>query len=65
MERLNWKKIILFTAVAPFAPVLGQWAECVASGQPCPFRASTIVVPVIPALITTLAALFSNPRRRT
>lgn len=61
MNPLNWKKILLFSTASAFAPVLGQWANCV--GQTCPaFNVQNAVLPALPALITTLAALFSNPR---
>jgi len=60
---LNWKKIFLFATVSAFAPVLGQWQQCIGMGT-CPaFNVQNVVVPAIPALITTLAALFSNPRQ--
>jgi hypothetical protein len=61
-EKLNWKKIILFSTVSAFAPALGQWASAAQSGHSIPFTAANILVPAIPAFITTLAALFSNPR---
>ena len=60
--KTNWKKVILFSTVSAFVPALGNWASSVQSGQDIPFTAGNILVPAIPALITTLAALFSNPR---
>lgn len=62
MGKLNWKKVLLFSAYSAFAPSLGQWAESVATGAPIPFTVGTILLPAIPGLIGTLAALFSNPR---
>lgn len=61
---MNWKKLILFAMVSAFGPTMGTWASSVQTGNDIPFTAANIVIPAIPALITTLAALFSNPRYR-
>ena len=60
--QLNWKKILLFSVVSGFAPTLSNWAQSVGTGQDIPFTVANIVIPAIPVLITTLAALFTNPR---
>lgn len=60
-QQVNWKKIVLFSTVAAFAPSLNTWAECAKAGQICPFTFGTIVTPAIPSLILTLAALFTKP----
>ena len=62
MGKLNWKKIVLFTMVAGFGPTLGNWATSVQTGMDIPFTLGNIVVPAIPVIVTTLAALLSNPR---
>ncbi|OQW40301.1 MAG: hypothetical protein A4C66_10730 [Nitrospira sp. HN-bin3] len=62
--KLNWKKILLFSVVSSFAPAMANWANSVQTGQDIPFTVGNIVVPAIPTLITTLAALFSNPRQK-
>jgi hypothetical protein len=62
MGKLNWKKIVLFSTVSAFAPAMANWANSVQTGHDIPFTVGNIVVPAIPVLITTLAALFSNPR---
>ena len=62
MNPLNWKKILLFSTVSAFGPALGNWASSVQTGHDIPFTVGNILVPAIPVLITTLAALFSNPR---
>ena len=59
---LNWKKIILFSVISGFAPALSNWAQSVSAGQDIPFTIGNIVIPAVPVLITTLAALFTNPR---
>lgn len=65
MGKLNWKKLLLFTAVSSALPGLQNWATSVTTDQAIPFTLGNIVVPAIPAIITTLAALFSNPRSRS
>jgi len=62
MGKVNWKKILLFTMVSAFTPTLGNWATSVQTGHDIPFTVGNIVIPAIPMFITTLAALFSNPR---
>jgi hypothetical protein len=64
MGKLNWKKILLFSTVSAFAPSLANWASSVQTGHDIPFTVGNIVIPAIPVLITTLAALFSNPRTK-
>ena len=64
MNRTNWKKVLLFTVVAGFGPALSNWATSFSSGVSIPFNVENIVIPAVPIVITTLAALFSNPRRK-
>ena len=62
--KVNLKKILLFSAVSAALPGLQNWANSVNTDHPIPFTVGNIVLPAIPVLITTLAALFSNPRTR-
>lgn len=63
-ERINGKKLALFSVISAFAPVLSQWATSVQSGEPIAFTAGNILAPAAANLIITLSALFTNPRRK-
>lgn len=64
MGSVNWKKVILFTVAGAVTPQVSAWVQCVQQGGHCPFTAGTVLLPAVPALVVTLAALFSNPRHR-
>lgn len=61
---VNWKKVLLFTLYAGFAPALGNWANSVQDPTipDIAFNARNVLLPAIPGIIGTLTALFSNPR---
>lgn len=62
MGKLNWKKILLFSLTAGLVPSLQNWAQTQVTGTPIPFTLGTVLLPALPGIFTTLAALFSNPR---
>lgn len=55
-EKLNWKKLLFLTAAAFFAPTTAQIA------QGLPVEGDTVVTAGVASVVTTLYALFSNPR---
>lgn len=58
---MNTRKILLAAAGAGLAGTVGSWSHDFMAGVHHPFTAGTILVPVIPTLIATLAALFVKP----
>jgi hypothetical protein len=59
--KVNWKKVILFTVLGSMVPPVSNWVTGVQTGHDIPFTVGNILLPAIPALVASLAALFSNP----
>jgi len=63
-EKLNWKKLLFLGGAAFAAPAMAHVAQC-ASGVPCPpLDPHALVMAGVSSLVTTLYALFSNPRHK-
>jgi len=57
-QKLNWKKLLFLSAAAFIAPAAAQ------IGQGVPVDTHSAVTAGVASVVTTLYALFSNPRHR-
>lgn len=64
MQKINWKKMLLFGSIASVTPALQNWATATQSGQDIPFTVGNILLPAIPQAIAIFSALFTNPWRK-
>lgn len=57
---MNWLKVIGFTVAAPLVHALDLALTTQSTGGHAPITSGNILLPAIPGLILTLAALFTH-----